>query len=76
MAGTMKQPKPRTPRYDLTISQAEADELFRSSPYFAELDDYHFDPDTYGHVYTLADGRSVLVAEGGELVCIDPEDLD
>jgi hypothetical protein len=64
------------PSYDLTISQAEADEFFRSSPFYAELDDYHHDPETYGHVYTLADGRVALIAEGGEMVCIDPEDLD
>jgi hypothetical protein len=50
------------------IPTQEADDAFRCSQWFEQLDDYHFDPTQLGHTYLLEDGRVVLMIRKGDRI--------
>jgi hypothetical protein len=55
----------RTTKKTAKLTQAQADDIFRSSPYFDLLDDG--DNDERGYLYYLEDGSMVLVDWSGKL---------
>jgi hypothetical protein len=48
------------------LTQAQADEIFRNSPYFDQLDDAGPE-DEAGYLYFLEDGSMVLIDWSGKL---------